>query len=100
MLIYVVVIFTLCYSPHFFDYKFFTQQEHTDPICVYFGSTERWFIDQSISYLLVIINASVNMIVYCFKDKQFRQVAMGITGLDGWMTKESMTEASTELMGM
>ena len=102
MLIYVVIIFILCYcySPEFVLYEMVNQQRHKNPACAYFGYAERWFIDQSISYLLMTVSASVNMIIYCFKDEQFRQVAMSITGLDGWMTKESMTEASTELMGM
>ena len=100
MLIYVVIIFILCYSPEFIVYEFITQQEHMDPACSYVGYAERWFIEESISYLLMTFNASVNMIIYCFKDEQFRQVAMGITGLDKWLTKESMTEASTEMMRM
>ena len=100
MLMYVVIIFILCYSPEFVIYEFITQQEYTDPVCSYIGYAEKWFIDQSISYLLMTFNASVNMIIYCFKDEQFREVAMGITGLDGWMTKESMTVASTELIRM
>ena len=102
MLIYVVIIFILCYcySPEFVLYEFINQQRHIDPACAYFGYAERWFIDQSISYLLMTVSASVNMIIYCFKDEQFRQVAMGITGFDAWLTKESMTVASTELIRM
>ena len=72
------------------------EQKHKHPACAYFGYAERWFIDQSISYLLMTINASVNMIIYCFKDEQFRQVAMGITGLDKWLTQESMTTQNSE----
>ena len=32
--------------------------------------------------LVLIINPSVNMLIYCFKDQQFRNVAIQITRLD------------------
>ena len=97
MLMYVVIIFILCYSPQVnVVYHFITTQEPIDPVCAYFGYVERWSIGQSFGNLLMTVNASVNMIIYCFKDEQFRQVAMGITGIDEWMTKESKTD-STEL---
>ena len=41
-------------------------------------STVQW----QISYLMLIINSSMNMVIYCFKDKQFRNVACQITRLD------------------
>ena len=101
-LIYVVIIFFLCYSPEFLVYEFLTRtiekQHREDPICSYIGFGERWAIFQSVSYLLMTINASVNMIVYCFKDEQFREVAMEITGLERLTTRESSTDNPTSVM--
>ena len=97
MLIYVVIIFFLCYFPQFVILQLITTQEFTEPACAYFGYSERWFIYQSIGYLLTTVNASVNVIIYCFKDEQFWQVAMNITGLDKWKTKKSQTELPTRI---
>ena len=100
-LIYVVIIFFLCYSPEFLVYEFLTRtiekQHREDPICSYIGFGERWAIFQSVSYFLMTINASVNMIVYCFKDEQFRKVAMEITGLERLTIRESSTDNPTSV---
>ena len=49
---------------------------------------ERSAVEWQVSFLLLIINSSVNMLIYGFKDEQFRRVASHITGLDSACKKQ------------
>ena len=100
MLIYIVVIFVLLHSPEFLVHLFLNHQETETKECVYIGYANRWYIEQSVFYLLMTIDSSVNGFIYCFKDQQFRQVAMDITGLKKLVgrIRGSNTETSLDIV--
>ena len=50
------------------------------------------------NHLLCIINASVNMIIYCFKDEQFRNATCQITRFDQVCAREAKTHKQEQEM--
>ena len=81
MLLIVVLVFIFCYS---IAWGVVISAYNTYP-------RKRWLefwaarrlIETNIFFLLIEINSSVNILIYCFKDKQFRNVAWKIMGF-GW----------------
>ena len=106
VLVIIVVVFIISYSPEFLLYEYFLADIPMDLPCKYVAYAKRAFVDGSISYLLMTINSSVNIIIYCFKDEQFRAIARSVIGLDRLkmrsttdMPLESTTKASTLVEG-
>ena len=43
---------------------------------------QRESVPAQLIHLIGIVNSSVNMLIYCFKDDQFRKIAWQLTGMD------------------
>ena len=59
---------------------------------------DRSTIGWQLSHLLSIINSSVNMLIYCFKDKQFRNATCQITRFDQMCARKAKTHKQEQEM--
>ena len=87
MLLIVALIFTICHSTDW-SMIFIMSRE---PSPVHHGNElshlnntfgERSKVEWQICFLVNTINSSVNTVIYCFKDKQFRALASEMIKLD------------------
>ena len=80
MLLIVVVVFIICHSTDW-AMVFFVNSKSLpagEDMNKTFGERSR--IEWQICFLVLTLNSSVNVVIYCFKDKHFREVASHIIG--------------------
>ena len=87
MLLIVALVFILCHSTYWTMVLIINSNprpvlhdRELSQLDKSFG--ERSKIEWQISFLILTINSSVNVVIYCFKDKHFRALAREILKLD------------------
>ena len=94
MLFIVVLVFLITLTTSFTLYIIEGNREDTkQAVLEYLGRSS---ITWQVSNLVLLINSSVNMLIYCFKDKQFRNVAIQITRLDQVWRRQVTSEMPLE----
>ena len=90
-IIAIVFVFLLCQTPALVNQIFWAAGEHSDRACGRFH-----FYYTKISDLLVVINSSMNFVIYCLFGKSFRQIFCDVLCQNSCTQKVNSGYAATQ----